>query len=459
MRQIGVLIALLGVSACDKDNPVRHLDGGVTIDAPTIDAPAQPVALTITRNGAPRQGVVVHFQNADSSLVGTEMTDATGRASRVMNAGGYVTAVDPFAVQAGQAISTLRTFASVKPGDQLKLASDDPPSVTMTVTLPVQANPGTIRYVVDSTCGGRSGVMSNGSGFQPIILMSFRPGCTTADISAVSLNGSAVAGYFIVNGETITANGTLDYSMKSYTTPTPRTYTVNNVPNDINTIVLSQHILNANGALVTLSQDTTGGAPTSTAMIGVPSVTNGVSVIVQNASAGTSDYFLYDWAPLATSGFVTDFGARRLVSLSEPTYDVATHTALWTEGSGTAPDLAYLGVFGTRTTTPNSFGVDWQLIGPHAAGIRAFPALPITNIDYNFDADDVVEVTDLVLAKSPGGYDAIRANAFLLDVVVHQGEVADLAMTATGMLSHVQYLQPQTLAVPPTTTLRHRIRR
>lgn len=458
MRQFAVLLAFLGVAAsCDEDDPVRHLDGG--LDAPLIDAAVQPVTLTITVNGAPRQGVVVHFQNADSSLVATEMTDATGKVSRVMGAGGYVTAVDPFAIPEGT--NVLRTFANVKPGDQLKLAPNDPGSVTMNVTLPVQGDPAIARYIVDGSCMEfRASFMSNGSGFQPTGPLSFRAGCTTTDMIAVSLDANkAVVGYFVVTGQAITANGTLDYSTKSYSAPTSRAYTLNNVPADLNMPIVYQHILTPNGELVVLDRTTSGGSPTSTATIGVPSVTNGISLVEVNASTSTSDHNLYDWAPLSTTPFVTDVGARKLVELSNPSYSAATHTASWTEGTGGAPDLVYLTVSGRRTTTPNNFNLTWQLIGPHAAGATTFPTIPVGAVDFNFDADDVVGVSDLVLARVAGGYEAIRANAFVLDAIVHDGEVAGLATTATGSVSLVRYLQPLARMIPTPTTIRHRVRR
>jgi len=94
-------------SPCVRSRPRGGLgdDGGVNqlADAPVFDAPdvdAQTsgvVTLTITSGTAGVADVKVYFQNADSSVVAVAMTDANGVASATMEAGGYVTAIDPFA--------------------------------------------------------------------------------------------------------------------------------------------------------------------------------------------------------------------------------------------------------------------------------------------------------------------------------------------------------------------------
>src|SRR5712671_11474 len=89
---VGLLLA-----ACGGD-PIHHLaDAPPPPDAPPPDGPVSGVVtLTVTLNGNPQTGVRVLFQNADSSLVASATTDASGVAMATMVAGGSVTAINPF---------------------------------------------------------------------------------------------------------------------------------------------------------------------------------------------------------------------------------------------------------------------------------------------------------------------------------------------------------------------------
>src|ERR1051326_5864091 len=58
--------------------------------SPTGDAGPNAVGVTVTAHGAPAPGVVVYFQNADSSLVLGAEPDASGWAAAPHRAGGYV---------------------------------------------------------------------------------------------------------------------------------------------------------------------------------------------------------------------------------------------------------------------------------------------------------------------------------------------------------------------------------
>src|SRR5262245_25587661 len=112
-------LALVLVAGCGdgKHNPDAAADMTVMPDAAT-----GPVTLTITKEGLPVAGVHVYFQNSNSTLVADATTDAAGHASADMAAGGFVTAINPFdTVQAPTSDDDLRTFAGVKPGDQLVL--------------------------------------------------------------------------------------------------------------------------------------------------------------------------------------------------------------------------------------------------------------------------------------------------------------------------------------------------
>src|SRR5689334_14899213 len=91
-----LVVGLVLVAACG-DDPVHHLPDAPPPPDAAPDGPVSGVvSLTVTLDGAPQMGVRVIFQNADSSLVMSTTTDATGTAMATMVAGGYVTALDPF---------------------------------------------------------------------------------------------------------------------------------------------------------------------------------------------------------------------------------------------------------------------------------------------------------------------------------------------------------------------------
>jgi hypothetical protein len=460
------LFVIALVAACGDDDPARHLDGGPMIDSPpsVIDAPLEPVTVTIKLNGAAQPNIVVHFQNADSTLVATEMTDGSGTASHVMAAGGYVTAIDPFVIAAAVPTTRVYTFAGVKPGDHLQLSEANAATFSMNITLPVQGDPAIVKYVVGNSCSrDPKTFFSTGSGFQPTGAITFKASCTTADILAVSFdNNNNAVGFIYVPDVTVTANGTLAYANKSYATPTSRTYTYNTA-NGLSPVTISQSIASANGLVLKITHSTTG--TPNTATVPLPTFANAVGLTQSYfASIAQSGHILLDWAPLATTPFTTDIGARKLVDVSDPTYDYATHTLSWTEGAGVAPDANHVGIFVNRTAASNNnFGVDWQMVAAHTGASSKFPTLPVGTTDYNADADDVVDPTYLTLVKvPPAGYDGIRANGFMLAGMVDNEDFSGFTNTAsTGSAAVVLWVEQ--LAVARTTerasVLRHRRQR
>ena len=125
-------IAIVALVSCNGGDGLKHIDSAVgTGDGPTdsaIDAAPLPVTVTITGNsGTAVVGATVYFQNADSSLVAEATTDASGSASQLMAAGGYVTALIPqvedgFAASGFQQVQ-IETFAGVQPGDHLLISN------------------------------------------------------------------------------------------------------------------------------------------------------------------------------------------------------------------------------------------------------------------------------------------------------------------------------------------------
>ena len=456
------------LAACGDDDPARHLDGGVTIDSPEalIDAPTAPVTLTIKRNGVAQSNIVVHFQNADSTLVATEMTDGSGTASHVMAPGGYVSAIDPYVVAAGLPTSQVYTFAGVKPGDHLQLGNRTSGNISMTVTLPVQSGSEITKYVMDSACSPfHTAYNSSGSGSSPVFSLPFHSTCTNTDVLVAGLNDSDdVVAFFFVPDVTVTANGALNYSSKTYSTPTSRSYTYNTATG-LTPVELTQFIGSAKGAVMRIFHSTTG--TPNTATVPLPNFTNAIGLTeATTRSIAESQHEILDWGPLVTTPLTSDVGARKLVDVSAPSFDAATHTLSWTEGTGVAPDGDYVGIFVNRTLpSNNNFGVEWRMVAPHTGASAKFPTLPVGPVDYNADDDDIVDPIVLLLAKlPPAGYDAMRANGFDFDGILDEGNYFDIVTTtgaSSGSAALVMWVEPGTFVAPMkrVDVLRHRTRR
>jgi hypothetical protein len=448
MRKLAVL-SLLAVAACGDDDPVRHLDGGMTDSPmPMIDAPVipQPVTLTITRDGLPQEGIVVYFQNSDSTLVASGMTDATGSVSQVMNAGGYVTAMDPYAAPSGLPPAyDVFTFAGVKPGDHLRL-SDDNTFLSMTVTLPVETDPAISYYRVHSPCG-ETNVSGAGSGNTPSGPV-YMNGCgTTTDIIVAAYDGNgAVLSYFFVPGQAVSDNGTLDFSAKTFVTGTSRTYTFTNVPNG-NSIDISDHLFSTKGELLEVTGSVSGDPATGS--LSVPTFTNAVSAVEGKLFDGMTMHGSFDWGPFAATYSIADYTARLLVGFtSAPSFDTTTHTIGWTESSGGAPDFVFAEADAYRQVDNRE--IHWQITAPYLAGSVAYPVVPAGSYDVNFTANDSVNVQLLGVAKIPGGYDAVRANVFL-----SQSPIGPV-MSATGSAQYALNIANLGRTIKPQRWFKHR---
>lgn len=469
MRKAGLLIGLVGFgTACGEVEPVRHLDGGTTSDSPMqmIDAPAQPqpVTVTVKLGGIGQQGVVVHFQNADSSLVATETTDATGMASRLMNAGGFVSAIDPFPPQQVPSVLAglsqgpdhdIRSFAGVKPGDQLRIEQQaEIAGTSMNITLPPQTNANIAYYDIIHTCDGGSSVSGTGSaGSNPTGQVSFY-GCASADILVVSRDfNSQPLDYFFVANQAITADGTLDYSNKTFSGLSQRTYTLGDQPQNVLAMNVDQQIATTRGRLGGFSASPSGMPAVAT--VSFPNIPNGLSVIQVDGRTNNMTHSSLDWGALSTTSYTTNFGSRMLIEATAYTFDAATHSASWTQSAGIAPDFMSVMIAGTRTAPTEYRNVRWQIVAPYTAGTVTLPTLPVGTFDLNFTANDDVGVQGAIFGKVPGGYDSVRP---IFYAVMNPFEIA------VGPSGSAQFAYPsfgkQALATkraaPKKTVLQHR---
>jgi hypothetical protein len=379
------------------------------------DAPAgMPVALTVTRNGAPVAGVHTYFLNADSSLVATVDTDATGAASAVVGPGGSVTALDPFATAGSVALegNDLRTFLAVQPGDQLALTQTDSQSITFTLKVAAATNANV--YDVLTSCGSASVVPGGGAGGRVTLFNCH--GAADIVVFASALNGVVkvpVSALFHPN-VALTDGGTVDLTADMYRPLTGVTFNYTNAPNA--TITISHTLVSAAGRLAPFVAAFTG----KPATLPEPTVP-GATGIVDTTVALTSEHHVVDWGPLAAM-YMFDLNNLLLPDLTAaPSFNAATKLVSWTEGTaGAAPDLTTTTIDVTRSDGSRHW--HWTVAGPYTAGALAFPVLPTDVADWAPSSADRVAVTALTNAKVPGGYAAVRAHVH--DVRTAAGFVA-----------------------------------
>ena len=430
------LVLFAAVAACGNKDKVRHLDGGSDTDDGSFDGgpDGPPVTLTVTYNGAPQMGVRVYFQNADSSLVASTMTDATGTASAAMNPGGFVTAVDAVPPPIGTTVSdVLSTFAGVKPGDHLVLGRDDRGSETViNVIAPIDAAQPTM-YSAYTPCGSNTLTAGPMSATGPLILENC--GATT-DVLIVTTDGAGKVLHSIYKSG-VDATMAIDLHAATYAAPMTRTYKYDNTPTAPRTIGVHDAFARPQGGLFegVTSPALNNGPPTMTTM-SLPIVAGATDVVTTvDFPPNVSSFRTFiDWGAYS-SMFHVDFAAHLVPDIvAFPTYDVASHSASWTETAGTLqPDLIVLEIDAARPSDGRSWA--WHVAAPHATTV-ALPTLPTDFYDFSIAATDSSRLVQLVSAKVPGGYDAVRAQ--ILSVADPRGFVGG----PTGSISMTTVTNP-----------------
>jgi hypothetical protein len=181
----GLLNAIAPVDASLADAvAVDSAEGAADSAASVADvgspdsAPASgPVTIVVLIQGAPEPGVTIVFSDASGAIVVTATTDANGKATQVLLAGGQVTAVlgtPPYYVRN-------QTITAVEPGDYLTV-NDFPPVAVQAEVDGLPASP------PDAGPDGGAGYSMNIGGCNPGALVEalpvrigLSPGCIAGD--------------------------------------------------------------------------------------------------------------------------------------------------------------------------------------------------------------------------------------------------------------------------------------
>lgn len=453
MRILACLgLVLLGCGDSSPKTPDAAVGDGPMIDGPTIDAAPEPVTVTVRQGGQPVMDVRVYFQNADSSLVSSALTDAQGKASALMQAGGYVTALDPYQINnTGVSLPNfLYTFAGVKPGDQLRLERRDATSIAVNITAPGDATATASSYSVSTTCSFSADTLTapsapGGTATGTVYL----DGCAGEKVDFMIVTkdtGGNPVSSILLEGVTVSDQLNLDLTqmnpVPAYAAATQRSYTWTNVAAN-NPVGYNDSLITSRGTVFTQSGNPSG-SPTATAMNNMPAFNGAANFLETQQRGGNMDHHILEWGPYSST-YSLDLGANLLPDLSAlPSFDEPTHGFTWTESGGAVqPDFIYAEAEAFRSSDSRNWR--WTIAVPRTGAVARFPTLPTDVYDYNMKTTDSPELV-IALAKVPGGYDAVRAGLLSSDGPM------DLIAGATGRISVAQL-------DPPSPALQRQVRR
>ena len=419
MSKVALAVLILAIGC---DDPLLLASADPTEPDPGAGAPdagvptaAGLVSIVVTLGGAPQEGVIVYFQNADSSLVASTTTDASGLASATMVAGGFVTAITPSMtpVQTEPAVST---FAGVKPGDVLTLDAIIETQLNVFSTAPLDPNsPSDVDYyLVYSTCSDGYTLV------EPETQTSLDQSRTgLGDMMVVTTNGFQGAPIdYLYQPNVLVGNGSMIELYGSYQPAQHTTFNYTGLPSDGIVEMLSYIVTPRGVAYTSRVASTTVSSSTATTGLILPAITGTIavteSVISESEDVGAPYHSILDWgAPSAT--YALDYGAARGIQryIATPTYDVAHHSIDWTEEAGATPDYVDAS-YSVMRGGLHGIGWVWRIVAPRTSATSVtFPTLPITNgLDYNSEPGDQNYVDQVFNVSASIDYDAIRPWAF-----------------------------------------------
>lgn len=398
-----VLSTLVMVGCGDDASSVKPDAGGP--DAPPDGPPGGAVTLTIKRDMTGVANVKVYFQNADSSLVAMTTTNASGVATAALAPGGFVTAVSPFAMPGDD--DRITTFAGVKPGDQLELAEQTTStSITVNVTVPVDASPRVAGYRVSTSCGESDLGGGGGAPTAGQLMLDDCNGMADVVVESQDANGIGIRAFYKAN-VAVTDNGTLAFT-DAYQALETATFRYMNVPAGRG-VSVANSLVTARGTVVEKQARAMAGAGGVVATIARPVVAGakGINLTFVGSQGSNDQQLVGEWGPVSTV-YTLDFAGVLLPAITTPSFDIATRAFRWTSTGTGQPDMLIANVGLQRANKTWS----WEIAAPYSDGSLVLPALPADSATLNPAAGDTATGNEVTTAKLPGGYDAIRARAF-----------------------------------------------
>ncbi|MFT3693565.1 MAG: hypothetical protein QM831_10530 [Kofleriaceae bacterium] len=422
------LVAVLWLAACSSDGNRTITDAPTAPDPDGAVLPGDELQTPVTVQTVPAiAGESVYFQNADSSLVAKVVTDASGRASTVMAAGGFATIVHtiPGDNPGDPPTYRLYTWSGVLPGDVIQVKPGGGEGTvtqptTFTVKLPVAANGKT--YDVTPTCGNAS--VTPPTGMATTFTAAISSTCAKLDLMVIArATNNALVSSFVVPDITVAAGVTVDLSASTYAPPVSRQITVSHWAGTAlhgNTYIeTSLPIYYDNLTLASGDPSTT-----SQTLPAKPTTHRDVTWIYGTAQSSTQ--YVYQWGEDGNLSIDWSTDATPAFS-STISYDTASHTASWTKATGGATvNAAGIALYPMRA----NYAFQWNAYGASSTSV-ALPVLPTDIADFSITNADTI--TYAIMASVPGGYDALRP-------VIGLGEPYPPTSSATGKLAFTDYM-------------------
>ncbi|HEY4242269.1 MAG TPA: hypothetical protein VGM88_20770 [Kofleriaceae bacterium] len=413
MRKASVLVLVLA-AACGDDGNHNVGDGptsgdGARNDGSTSDAAADLVFVTVSQGGAPRAGVQIYFQNADSTTAGSAVTDSSGSASQILGAGGYVTAVDPFLLDLPAAQSDqLYTIAGVQPGDHLVFSTPvsggaAPPELDFTLTVPYA--PTAYNYSIDTVCGNYNFPHDDSGTTAPPTHTVTLYGCPAIVDALVTANGpdGELLGSFWSMQQPILSGATIDLSAHTYEAPVTSTVTANTDDN----VYIQRLVYASQGLIFTAIGDVATAGGHADATLVLPMLDGATRETEVRFDEPYTSAVITTWGPTAGDETIdVDSGALAPFT-SAPSLSVSADAIAWTTGTGAVPDFVTAGYYDTRADRTWS----WRIAAPSGTSVT-FPTLPAAGAEWNPSPTDSITSVAVELLAVPGGWSATRPSVF-----------------------------------------------
>jgi hypothetical protein len=407
MRWFAGLAMVLAIGCGDDDKMGRPPDAPPPPSDGAMDASSSVVSLEIVEGTTPLAGVRVVFQAADSTVIADTMTGADGKASATMDAGGYVTAIDPFPTPQGA--PELRTFAGVKPGDQLQLFERPRDETPITIDVTVPLDPNALSYTVSTNCLLDAGVI----GGEPSQLQLIGCGPTANLLVETYDDISRPVSSIYKESVALADGGSIDLSAEPYTAAPAVTFAYSNLPEGataVNVYGIRETALGSIHQFSALADVTAG-----TAMLThkVPQTANATAARLSTVYGATyTQHIIAESGPVSTSYAVDGTGLFLPEFTGPAMLDTEAHAIRWSTTGGMAqPDFVLVRAFLNRGGgTPQAWR--WVVAAPPGDAV-VLPVLPAAS-PYNVERGDFGSFL-VTLGKVPGGYDAVRERVLAVD--------------------------------------------
>jgi hypothetical protein len=375
--------------ACGGTDPMSTSDAGAERGAVTV---------TVTRAGVPLANVRVYFLRTDSTVIATESTDPAGVATAEVEAGSLVTVMMPSDPPLIRAIATL---GGIQPGDAIVVGS--PARTPLSLTLSIPKDPGAASYELHSSCGSSFEVADSDTG---AIELEHGNCAAPLDFLVVSLDGTGAPLRALYAPGQLPVSDQLAIS-GTYGPMRTATLAYTNVPADTARLDVRYRLGQPDrpvfGAFASIESFPGGAATTD---LTVPDASLGV-VISERLHDGRSVHGVLDRIDVPSASRSVDFEGLRLPGFATPpAHDRTTGRISWTpEASALAPDFAFAYVLTERDDQ-----TVWShtVVTPYSGSEIVVPGLPVEDFDYNPRPGDDGGPVELVIAKVPGGFEAVR---------------------------------------------------